>query len=208
MARENKRRFPWKAARCRAFAGRGRLCRGSRCSRIPNGAGAERRASNALPAFDKQQAIHHSFGSQYGTGGSGGCVLSDSQGCGGDSLPSRFIDLSGLFQVGFSWQVDPIKKVTLRTWNKGSDFDFLKRNCVDSHNSFGLHSLRPRLFLSAVIPNRRMIMFPLLKRALVSFVFVVPTALYAGDYTYQQTTQITGGSLLKMMKTVGVFSSQ
>ena len=51
-------------------------------------------------------------------------------------------------------------------------------------------------------------MFPLLKRALLPFVFVLPTALYAGDYTYQQTTQITGGSLLKMMKTVGVFSSQ
>ena len=51
-------------------------------------------------------------------------------------------------------------------------------------------------------------MLTLGKRALLSFVFVVPTALYAGDYTYQQTTQITGGSLLKMMKTVGVFSSQ
>ena len=51
-------------------------------------------------------------------------------------------------------------------------------------------------------------MFPLVKRALLSFVFVLPTALYASDYTYQQTTQITGGSLLKMMKTVGVFSSQ
>jgi len=48
-------------------------------------------------------------------------------------------------------------------------------------------------------------MFPLSKRALLPFVFVLPTALYAGDYTYQQTTQITGGSLLKMMKTVGVF---
>src|SRR5581483_9439337 len=32
--------------------------------------------------------------------------------------------------------------------------------------------------------------------------------LYATDYTYQQTTQLTGGSLLKMIKTVGVFSSQ
>jgi len=32
--------------------------------------------------------------------------------------------------------------------------------------------------------------------------------LFAGDYTYQQTTQITGGSLLHMMKTVGIFSSQ
>ena len=51
-------------------------------------------------------------------------------------------------------------------------------------------------------------MFPLSKRALISLVFVLPTALYAGDYTYQQTTQMTGGSLLKMMKTVGVFSSQ
>ena len=51
-------------------------------------------------------------------------------------------------------------------------------------------------------------MFPLSKRALMSLVFVLPTALYAGDYSYQQTTQITGGSLLKMMKTVGVFSSQ
>lgn len=51
-------------------------------------------------------------------------------------------------------------------------------------------------------------MFPLCKRALLSFVFVLPTALYASDYTYQQTTQMTGGSLLKMMKTVGVFSSQ
>ena len=51
-------------------------------------------------------------------------------------------------------------------------------------------------------------MFPLSKRVLMSLVFVLPTALYAGDYTYQQTTQITGGSLLRMMKTVGVFSSQ
>ena len=51
-------------------------------------------------------------------------------------------------------------------------------------------------------------MVPLFKRALLPFVFIVPTALYAGDYTYQQTTQITGGSLLRMMKTVGVFSSQ
>ena len=51
-------------------------------------------------------------------------------------------------------------------------------------------------------------MFPLSKRALLPFVFVLPAALYASDYTYQQTTQITGGSLLKMMKTVGVFSSQ
>ena len=51
-------------------------------------------------------------------------------------------------------------------------------------------------------------MLPLLKRVMLTLVFVVPAAIYASDYTYQQTTQITGGSLLKMMKTVGVFSSQ
>jgi len=51
-------------------------------------------------------------------------------------------------------------------------------------------------------------MLPLSKRVLLPFVFVLPTALYAGDYSYQQTTQMTGGSLLRMMKTVGVFSSQ
>jgi len=53
-----------------------------------------------------------------------------------------------------------------------------------------------------------MFMLTLFKRLGVSLVFVIPVGLYAGDYTYQQTTQITGGSLLKMMKTVGVFSSQ
>ena len=51
-------------------------------------------------------------------------------------------------------------------------------------------------------------MLPRLQRALVLFVLVLPVTLHAGDYTYQQTTQITGGSLLKMMKSVGVFSSQ
>lgn len=51
-------------------------------------------------------------------------------------------------------------------------------------------------------------MLPLLKRVMLTLVFVVPAAIYASDYTYQQTTQITGGSLLKMMRTVGVFSSQ
>lgn len=35
----------------------------------------------------------------------------------------------------------------------------------------------------------------------------LPPALHA-DYTYQQTTQITGGSILHMMKMVGAFSSQ
>jgi hypothetical protein len=51
-------------------------------------------------------------------------------------------------------------------------------------------------------------MSPRLQYALISSVLLLPATLYAGDYTYQQTTQITGGSLLQMMKTVGVFSSQ
>ena len=51
-------------------------------------------------------------------------------------------------------------------------------------------------------------MFLFVTRVVFLFVLAIPAALYAGDYTYQQTTQITGGSLLKMMKTVGVFSSQ
>ena len=51
-------------------------------------------------------------------------------------------------------------------------------------------------------------MFPRLQYTLISLALSLPGTLYAGDYTYQQTTQITGGSLLQMMKTVGVFSSQ
>jgi len=51
-------------------------------------------------------------------------------------------------------------------------------------------------------------MFPRMQRALFSLAVVLPATLHAGDYTYQQTTQLTGGSLLHMMKTVGVFSSQ
>jgi hypothetical protein len=51
-------------------------------------------------------------------------------------------------------------------------------------------------------------MSPRLQRALILFAFSLPVPLYAGDYTYQQTTQITGGTLLHMMKSVGVFSSQ
>lgn len=51
-------------------------------------------------------------------------------------------------------------------------------------------------------------MSPRFLRALLSLALVLPAPLHAGDYTYQQTTQITGGSLLRMMKTVGVFSSQ
>jgi len=41
-----------------------------------------------------------------------------------------------------------------------------------------------------------------------SSVLLLPATIPASDYTYQETTQVTGGSLLKMMHTVGVFSSQ
>ena len=51
-------------------------------------------------------------------------------------------------------------------------------------------------------------MYRRLQHVVLLIAFVPPVSLYAGDYTYQQTTQITGGSLLQMMKTVGVFSSQ
>jgi len=51
-------------------------------------------------------------------------------------------------------------------------------------------------------------MFPRLQYTMISLALLLPATLRASDYTYQQTTQITGGSLLKMMKTVGVFSSQ
>lgn len=43
---------------------------------------------------------------------------------------------------------------------------------------------------------------------LISIAAALPVSLYAGDYTYQQTTQVTGGSLLQMMKTAGMFSAQ
>ncbi len=51
-------------------------------------------------------------------------------------------------------------------------------------------------------------MFPRLQHALLPLALALPATLYAGDYTYQQTTQLTGGALLHMMKTVGIFSSQ
>ena len=46
------------------------------------------------------------------------------------------------------------------------------------------------------------------RRIFLLLALCLPTSLFAGDFTYQQTTQLTGGSLLHMMKTVGVFSSQ
>ena len=43
--------------------------------------------------------------------------------------------------------------------------------------------------------------------ALVAPLLLTPAFLFA-DYTYQETTQLTGGSMLHMMKMVGSFSSQ
>ena len=48
----------------------------------------------------------------------------------------------------------------------------------------------------------------LLPLALALPILALTGTAFASDYTYQQTTQLTGGSLLHMMKTVGVFSSQ
>jgi hypothetical protein len=39
-------------------------------------------------------------------------------------------------------------------------------------------------------------------------VLAAPAAAPAADFTYQETTQITGGSMLQMMKMAGMFSSQ
>ena len=46
------------------------------------------------------------------------------------------------------------------------------------------------------------------RRVALLLTLAIPAALYAGDYTYQQTTQLTGGSLLHMVKSVGFISSQ
>jgi len=43
--------------------------------------------------------------------------------------------------------------------------------------------------------------------AVLAAVIAAPTSLFA-DFSYQETSQITGGALLGMMKMVGVFSSQ
>jgi hypothetical protein len=69
--------------------------------------------------------------------------------------------------------------------------DFLAFHAEQSQTSFGGYS-----------------MFPRFQYFLMSLILVLPAKLYAGDYTYQQTTQMTGGSLLHMIKSVGVFSSQ
>jgi hypothetical protein len=45
------------------------------------------------------------------------------------------------------------------------------------------------------------------KFAVLTFTLALPSFLFA-DYTYQETTQITGGSILSVMKLAGTFSSQ
>ena len=47
----------------------------------------------------------------------------------------------------------------------------------------------------------------LTRLTLLAAVLAAPSSLLA-DYTYQETTQLTGGSLLGMMKMAGTFSSQ
>jgi hypothetical protein len=48
---------------------------------------------------------------------------------------------------------------------------------------------------------------PFQKLTVLALTLAVPTSLFA-DYSYQQTTQITGGSILSMLKMAGAFSSQ
>ncbi len=43
--------------------------------------------------------------------------------------------------------------------------------------------------------------------AVLTLTLAIPSFLFA-DYTYQETTQITGGSMMSMMKMAGAFSSQ
>jgi hypothetical protein len=47
----------------------------------------------------------------------------------------------------------------------------------------------------------------LFRATLLTLTLALPTALFA-DYSYQETTQITGGSMLSMLKMAGTFSSQ
>lgn len=50
-------------------------------------------------------------------------------------------------------------------------------------------------------------MLQLKKFGALALSLLLPTPLFA-DYSYQETTQITGGSMMSMMKMAGVFSSQ
>jgi hypothetical protein len=51
-------------------------------------------------------------------------------------------------------------------------------------------------------------MSPLSKRLILVFSLLLPTALFAGDFSYQESTQLTGGSLLHITKMAGIVSSQ
>jgi len=51
-------------------------------------------------------------------------------------------------------------------------------------------------------------MLQLSSRFALLLFFALPATLPASDYTYQETTQLTGGSLLHMVKSVGAFSSK
>jgi hypothetical protein len=50
--------------------------------------------------------------------------------------------------------------------------------------------------------------FPPVKKLTVTVLVMAAPSLLFADYTYQQTTQITGGSIMSMMKMAGAFSSQ
>src|ERR1035437_2016771 len=52
-----------------------------------------------------------------------------------------------------------------------------------------------------------MLSCPFQKLIVLALALAVPSSLFA-DYSYQQTTQITGGSILCMLKLAGAFSSQ
>lgn len=46
------------------------------------------------------------------------------------------------------------------------------------------------------------------KLTVLALAIALPRLLFAADFTYQQTTQITGGSIMSMLKMAGAFSSQ
>ncbi len=46
------------------------------------------------------------------------------------------------------------------------------------------------------------------KLTTLALVLAAPSYLFAGDFSYQESTQVTGGSMLSMMKMAGMFSSQ
>ena len=65
------------------------------------------------------------------------------------------------------------------------------------------------VLLSPVVLFRRLLMgiSGIARAALLGPMLFAPTLVFA-DYTYQETTQLTGGSMLHMIKMAGTFSSQ